>query len=54
MIKELHCSKCGCYCGEMRLGRIMKDVILICAKCSKKQEKDDTADFLKNLFGMKG
>ena len=56
---DLKCEKCGLNLGEMELGRIRKNSVMLCVACWKRASRAmetaelsarDTPGFLKDLF----
>jgi hypothetical protein len=62
-LKTLSCSKCFCFLGEMKQGKLHKNTIILCKNCmeyykacenladyAKKSHNVEMPDFFKNIF----
>lgn len=44
MAKQLYCSRCGNYQGEIEKGRIARNARIICEQCDDKHISDDLTE----------
>lgn len=49
---DIHCSKCGTYCGEIKEGsKLRKGLKYVCNECYTGRTGSDIPDFFKKVFG---
>lgn len=52
MARQINCTKCNKYLGEIRDAKLAKGIVYCCADCDAKQKVNDIQTGLSNIHEM--